>query len=186
MPIRRGGRTLTKRERKAETMKLSGWDEKTYNRKYDVLRNRTRNYEKATGVEPGSIDVGDLLYRNQRRVAMSKRYGEEYKPTALYAAISATPAGSTGRQISQRGIQRVKAAEEVRGNIQFSGILDNSKFSIELQKIKADMVEAGTYDPIEFNKVLEQYARRLQKEREDVAVFNKNTRDPFDYINWHS
>ena len=159
MPIQRGGRTLTKRERKAETMKLSGWDEKTYNRKYDVLRNRTRNYEKATGLEPGSIDVGDLLYRNQRRVAMSKRYGEEYKPTALYAAISATPAGSTGRQISQRGIQRVE---------------------------KADMVETGIYDPIQFNKILEEYARRLDQERENAAAFNKNTRAPFDYINWHS
>lgn len=186
MPIQRGVRTLTNRERAAEIRRLTGWTKEEYNRRYDVLRNRARNYEKATGLEPGSIDVGDLLYRNQRRVAMSKRYGEEYKPTALYAAISATPAGSTGRQISQRGIQRVEAAEEARGNIQFSGILYNSKFSIELQKIKADMVETGTYDPIQFNKILEEYARRLDQERKNAAAFNKNTRDPFDYINWHS
>lgn len=186
MPIQRGGRTLTNRERAAEIRRLTGWTKEEYNRRYDVLRNRARNYEATTGAERGSINVGDLLYRDVRRRAMAQRYGEEYKPTALYRVVSETPASSTARRISQRGFQRVREAEAVRGETQFSGILYNSKFSEELQKRRAELIDAGTYDPIEFNKILEQYARRLQQERENAAAFNAATRNPFDYINWHS
>lgn len=186
MPIRRGGRILTNKERAAEIRRLTGWTQAEYNRRYDVLRNRARNYEAATGAERGSINVGDLLYRDARSRAMAQRYGEQYRPSGLYEAVSAAPASSTGRRISKAGIARVSTAEQSRGIRQFSGILYNSKYSEQLLQLQQELILSGTYDPIEFNKILEQYARRLQKERENAAAFNAATRDPFDYINWHS
>lgn len=186
MPIQRGGRTLTNRERKAETMKLSGWDEKTYKRKYDVLRNRARNYEAATGAERGSINVGDLLYRDVRSRAMAQRYGEQYRPSGLYEAVSAATASSTGRRISKAGIARVSMAEQSRGIRQFSGILYNSKYSERLLQLQQELILSGTYNPIEFVKILEEYARQLGREKENIAAFNRNVRNPFDYINWDS
>lgn len=186
MPIQRGGRTLTNRERAAEIRRLTGWTKEEYNRRYDVLRNRARNYEAATGAERGSINVGDLLYRDVRSRAMAQRYGEQYRPSGLYEAVSATPASSTGRRISQSGVARVLAAEQARGIRQFSGILYNSKYSGQLLQLQQELILSGTYDPIEFAKILEEYARQLGREKENISAFNRNVRDPFDYINWHS
>lgn len=186
MPIQRGGRTLTNRERAAEIRRLTGWTKEEYNRRYDVLRNRARNYEKATGAERGSINVGDLLYRDVRSRAMAQRYGDKYRPSALYEAVSAGPASSTGRRISQAGIARVAKAEQTRGIRQFSGILYNSKYSERLLQLQQELILSGTYNPIEFAKILEEYARQLGREKENISAFNRNVRDPFDYINWHS
>lgn len=186
MPIQRGGRTLTNRERAAEIRRLTGWTQAEYNRRYDVLRNRARNYEAATGAERGSINVGDLLYRDVRSRAMAQRYGEQYRPSGLYEAVSAAPASSTGRRISKAGIARVSMAEQSRGIRQFSGILYNSKYSDQLLQLQQDLILSGSYDPIEFTKILEEYARQLGREKENIAAFNRNVRNPFDYINWHS
>lgn len=186
MPIQRGGRTLTNRERAAEIRRLTGWTQAEYNRRYDVLRNRARNYEAATGAERGSINVGDLLYRDVRSRAMAQRYGEQYRPSGLYEAVSAAPASSTGRRISQAGISRVSTAEQRRGIRQFSGILYNSKYSERLLQLQQELILSGTYDPIEFAKILEEYARQLGREKENISLFNRNVRNPFDYINWHS
>lgn len=186
MPIQRGGKTLTNRERAAEIRKLAGWTQAEYNRRYDVLRNRARNYEKVTGLERGSINVGDLLYRDVRGRAMAQRYGERYSPSGLFSAVSATPSTSTGRGISGAGIARVRAAEQQRGITQFSGVLYNSKYSMQLLKLQQDLILSGTYDAIEFTKILEEYARQIGREKENISEFNRNVRDPFNYINWHS
>lgn len=186
MPIQRGGKTLTNRERAAEIRRLTGWTKEEYNRRYDVFRNRARNYEAAIGAERGSINVGDLLYRDVRRRAMAQRYGEQYRPSALYEAVSSAPASSTGRRISKAGIARISRAEQIRGVRQFSGILYNSKYSERLLQLQQELILSGTYNPIEFAKILEEYARQLGREKENISLFNRNVRNPFDYINWHS
>lgn len=89
-------KTLTAKEIKERTLKATGWTSEQYQREYDKLRNKVRNYERAVG-ESKKIAVNELLYTTQ---ASQKKYGEAYKPSRLVRAILATP--STGTGVVQR------------------------------------------------------------------------------------
>lgn len=190
MPIRRGGRELSAREQAAELRKLTGWSRQEYQRRYDVLRNRVRTYERATGAtEP--INVADLMFRNERRRIMSARYGEPYQPTALYQAIMQAPASGSSRPISTRTQTRIEDAELQRALRQFGGVIYNSKYSEELLNImqtglQMERDELGTFDRVEFARIAEQRARDLQEERETAQRLNQNLRDPRNYTFFHS
>lgn len=106
-------KTLSAKEIKARTMKATGWTSEQYQREYDKLRNKVRNYERAVG-ESKKIAVNELLYTTQ---ASQKKYGAAYKPSRLVRAILATP--STGTGVVQR--QGVSARTEKRLERQIMG-----------------------------------------------------------------
>lgn len=128
MSIIRGNKTLTAREQKAQVMKWTGWTAKQYEREYDKLRNRTRNYEKAAGYKKGSINVADLLARDARARYYRPRYGETYKPTTLYAAISRTTSQSSGKQLTGKAFQRAQRGAFGSIGKGYSSLIKNSPF----------------------------------------------------------
>lgn len=96
---------MTAREIKKRVMSATGWTSEQYQKQYDILRNKTRNYERATGSKT-QIKVNELLYQQTHA---QKKYGAAYKPSRLVRAIMATPSASTGT-VRRKGVSR--ATEE--------------------------------------------------------------------------
>ena len=101
----RTNKVLSAREIKKRVMASTGWTSEQYMKEYDILRNKTRNYERATGSKT-KIKVNELLYQQTQA---QKRYGTSYKPSRLVQAIMATPSVSTGT-VQRRGVS--KATEQ--------------------------------------------------------------------------
>lgn len=130
MAINYRGRRLSAREQKKKVMQWRGWDSKTYQREYDRLRNRVRNYERATGMERGSINAADLLARESRRQFYSAR-GADSAPTNLYQAIQATTSASTGAPMSQGTISKINEQAIAAYERQYHGLIERSRFGGE-------------------------------------------------------
>lgn len=92
---------LTAREIKKRVMTATGWTSEQYQKQYDILRNKTRNYETATGSKT-KIKVNELLYQQTHA---QKKYGATYKPSRLVRAIMATPSASTGA-VQRKGVSK--------------------------------------------------------------------------------
>lgn len=186
MAIKSGGKTLTARQQKAKVLEWTGWTTEQYNKEYDKLRNKARAYEKATGAAKGSIDVADLLARDARSKYFSKRYGEEYKPTAEFEAVSKATSVSSGRTPSKRAVERINKAAYDRVGKQFSGVITKSKYSQDIIKeVQAEM-QRGSLTPEKYKQIVEKYARMLGAEKEQVRAFNQASPDPYEKIYFKS
>ena len=107
------GEVLTTRQIKQAVMKANGWTSEEYQKQYDILRNRVRNYEQTTGQAlGGKIKVNELLYQTSKA---QKRYGGAYKPSSLVRGIMATPSAGTG-VVQRKGLSRT-AFKRVEGEV---------------------------------------------------------------------
>lgn len=186
MAITRKGRKLTPREQSAEVRKLAGWDTKTYQKEYDKLRNRARAYERATGREKGSINVADLLARDVRRRWAAQYYGEKYKPTELYYAVSSAPSISSGKQVSKQAMRRINVQELRSVSNQFKGVIQNSKYANQIRAEAEDLSRQGKLTASAYREIAEKYARALQEERENAQRLNASISDPYHKIYFNS
>lgn len=125
MPIIRyqTGEVLTPKKVKAEIQAIKGWTTQQYQREYDKFRNKVRNYETLSGVEKGKYNVQDLFYEKTKA---EKRYGANYRPSTLLAAINRTSSTSTGR------VKRI--------GDELTGISKNAQ-ARELESIKTSFAE---------------------------------------------
>lgn len=188
MPIRIAGKLLTAKQQAAEVRRLTGWTKEEYKKQYDKLRNRVRAYERGTGVtdKDKRINVADLLASDAKRRFYAKYYGEEYRPTALYKAVSQAPSISSGKQLSEKAQERIKQAAEERIEYQFGGFVKNSKFSDEIKKEVQALRESGDYTPQKHLKIIEKYLKELDNERKRTQEFNESVEDPFKKIYFQS
>ena len=177
MAISRGGVKMTSRQQAAYVRELTGWTREEYNRKYDVLRNRVRAYERGSGLQRGSINVADLLARDARSRAYAKYYGEAYTPTALYAAVQAAPATSSGRRLSARQRAAISDAQEERAYNEMGGIIRHSKYSAEIAAEVERLKGLGAYSGRVFYALVRSYARRMDRERREIALYNSSITD---------
>lgn len=97
---------MTDKEIKQEIMELTGYSINEYQRAYDRLRNRVRNYETITGANKGAIRVNELMLRIARREAA----GEEL--TAQQQAITELTSASTATFRKNYELNRVSQAQE--------------------------------------------------------------------------
>lgn len=156
------GEVWNDRKIKSEIMKLMGLDPesaadtKKYQREYDKLRNKIRNYERITGQDTKSIKVNEYMYKQQKAM---KRYGKDYKPSGRAAAIAASSSGSPGR--AKPG--GAKTAAAVAGAIakQFAGLIRDRKEA-------ARIAEEAKDDPKSLYQGLKEYAERLQEARKNA------------------
>lgn len=125
---------LSAREVKAETKRLTGWDDRTYNKEYDKLRNKYVNYKTITGSDI-EYSVSELLLLSSRS---KKKYGVDYRQSSLLRAIAQTTGQSTGR--TKRGEVTKKQVEKQLESTkkEFSGFIgaSSSAFRAEIEKIK--------------------------------------------------
>lgn len=127
MAIQRGKKTLNAREQAAQVRKWAGWTKEQYNKEYDKLRNRVRNYERANGYEKGSINVADLLAKEVRNRHYAPRYGEQPRSTQLYMAVNATTSASTGRALTSRATKLSQTAAIAAIEGRYYGLLSKSQ-----------------------------------------------------------
>ena len=158
------GEILTPKQVKAEIQAIKGWTTAQYQREYDKFRNKVRNYETLSGVEKGKYKVQDLFYEKTKS---EKRYGANYKPSGLLAAITRTSSSSPGRvkRFGDKltGISQKAQAREVDAiKERFSELL-KSNYNGVADKIK------DVNDPAEALRILRETADDLNTYKEAKA-----------------
>ena len=186
MAIKSGGVRLTPREQKAKVLGWTGWSKKEYERQYDRLRNRVRNFERANGLEKGSINAANLLARHAREEYFAKRQGREVNNTTLWTAVNETTSASTGAKLSARTTAKIQTAGLASLDARFAGIREKSMFAEEIQAELEALKKNGEYTFANVQAVYDKYARKLGEARESVGAFNEKVSDPFKRIEWKS
>ena len=182
MAIRRNGRELSPREQAKYVRDITGWTPAEYKRQRDLLYNRVRNYERATGAVKGTYNVSDLLARRERGKYYARKAGQEYQPTALMQAIAIAPAASVGRKLSYTAKQRVDAAQYALADRLMGGIIYRSKYSAQFAAEIAAMRAKGELTGEKYYNTAEKYAKKIEEERTAVAAANANIVDPWDAV----
>lgn len=154
---------LTAREIKKRVMTATGWTSEQYQKQYDILRNKTRNYEKVTGSKT-KIKVNELLYQQTHA---QKRYGETYKPSRLVRAIMATPSASTGT-VQRKGVSTAtteRLEREILG--EFRGFTSRSAEGRKIEELYKK-AKSGRL-PAEMERLEEEYAEAIESGEFDLA-----------------
>ena len=186
MAIQRGKVKLSATEQKSLVMREAGWSSKQYQREYDKLRNRARNYERATGLKRGEINVADLLARDVHYRHVARQNGYEYKPTELYSAISRTTSASPGRPLSETVRTRIERVEFSRIERQFRGVIENSIYSDRIRASVERAKRTGEYSVSWYRDLVEGYAELLGGSKKALLVINKGIEDRSKKIEWDS
>ena len=155
---------LTAREIKKRVMASTGWTSEQYQKQYDILRNKTRNYERATGSRT-RIKVNELLYQQTQS---QKRYGAAYKPSRLVRAIMATPSASTGT-VQRKGVSKATEArleKEILGEFgEFAKKSTEGRRIVELYK----EAKSGRLDA-KIERLQEEYDEAIESGEFDLAA----------------
>lgn len=118
----KSNKPLSAKDIKTRVLQWTGWTKEEYKKEYDILRNKTRNYELLTGSKT-NIKVNELLYQQK---ASEKKYGAHYQPSRLIRAIMATTSASTGR-VQKKGVSTASEAKIAREILQeFKGFTQKS------------------------------------------------------------
>lgn len=160
----KSGKTLSAREIKAAVMKAKGWTSEQYQKEYDVLRNKTRNYEQITGAPRGSIKVNELLYTQTKS---QQRYRSSYRPSRQLQAIQAMPSTGTA-VVRQKGVSaRVLNTQERILKSQFAGFTAKSTEGARVLQLY-EMNKAGTLDA-EIERVATEFEEAIDAGEYDLA-----------------
>lgn len=115
-------------QRSRDIREWLGLTREQYNKQYDILRNRVRNYERAIGAQRGTVSPArifhDIAYRQSRGMRL----------TFQERAIMSASAGSTGTRIGASGatVPRTIQSAERQSNIlttelrAFRGLIERS------------------------------------------------------------
>lgn len=97
----RTGEVITPKQAKAYVMQARGWTTEQYNKEYDKLRNKARNYETATGKPRGEIRVNELLYSETKVWARQGKprdaSGEATPQLSLFRTVDAQTSAGTAQ-----------------------------------------------------------------------------------------
>lgn len=185
MAIMHKGRKLSAREQAAYVRSRTGWTREEYQKKYDVLRNKVRAYEKAIGAKTKQ-NVSDLLARTALKESFAARSGQKPQYTARERAILSASSTSSGGAPSRSTVARIRQAESVEVRTQFRGVIENSKYKEDIARDLALERRQGTLTPARYRDIVEGYARKLGEEKANIAAMNRDISDPFKRIEWDS
>ena len=181
MAIRRNGRELSPREQAKYVRDITGWTPAEYKRQRDLLYNRVRNYERATGAAKGTYNVSDLLARRERGRFYARQTGQRYDPSAILQAIESAPATSVGRTLTAAAKQRIDTAQYDLADRLMGGIINNSKYSAQFAADIEALRSRGKLTGKKYYRTAEKYARMLNDERRATSATNANIVHP-----WHA
>ncbi len=182
MAIRRNGRELSPREQAKYVREITGWTPAEYKRQRDLLYNRVRNYERATGAAKGTYNVSDLLARRERGRFYARQTGQRYAPYALLQAIESAPAASVGRTLSDAAKRRIDVAQHELADRQMGGVIKHSKYSAQFAADIEALRSRGELTGALYYQTAEKYARMLDDERRAAAATNASIADPWDVV----
>lgn len=182
MAIRRNGRALSPREQAKYVREITGWTPAEYKRHRDVLYNRVRNYERATGKPAGFYNVSDLLARDERAKYYAAKTGQQYQPIGIMQAALSAPATSVGRELTAAAKQRVDDAQYKLADRLMGGIINHSKYSAQFAAEIDTLRGKGELTGAAYYKTAEKYAKKIDEEIKAVAAANANIVDPWDAV----
>lgn len=156
---------VSAREAKATIMKANNWTSEEYRKKYDIFKNKLRNYEAyqaaVTGKPVERQNVVEMLYKQ----AKSKmRYGANYEESAKMKQIKSFSAVS----ISQSRKQAQSSKYRAKVSAAYTNyVSDRFKQFIADNKGAADIVEAfkdangKVTNPVALEQALSDYAEAV-------------------------
>lgn len=174
-------KVLTAREIKKRVMSATGWNSEQYQKQYDILRNKTRNYERATGSKT-QIKVNELLYQ---QTAAQKKYGAAYKPSRLVRGILTTPSASTG-VVQRRGVSAaterrletqilgefrgfIQKSTEARRVVELYNAARGGKLDAKIERLQDEYVEALEGGEFDLSEQLKTEIRELRGAPRNIA-----------------
>lgn len=136
---------MAKNSIKQRVLKLTGWTSAQYDKEYDILRNKVRQFEKITGRKPRNV-ANELFLRERARLnpeksgyKIDKETGKlkrgSYTLGSRFSVYENISARSTGKAASAAAINQVKldlnarAYGFIESNKQASRIWNSNEYS---------------------------------------------------------
>lgn len=172
-------RELSSREIKQTVMKLRGWDGRQYEKEYDKLRNRLRNYEaykQAHGEKIKPQSPATILYYESRLMRKLAREGKQYTPSYEMQRLRSFTSASTGRRARLSDRQDEAYAKRYAATTlkQFENFIATSPVARRI----VDTIK----DPVKREQALKDYADELHLKIKESDEAQKDSAIPFDSI----
>lgn len=138
--------TLSAKEIKAYVIRARGYTTREYNKEYDLLRNRVRNYERLTGAS--KIAVNKLLYSIVRAEVYAAKEGKPVNYTQEQRNVLSTTSANVKSTLSQRA--QKQALKQVLGSgIEVNPIAYDIKTrQPSLYKVNIDNLSLGAFSQL--------------------------------------
>lgn len=163
------GKTLTSSQIKASIKSVTGWSDREYKKQYDLIRNKLRNYQKITGNLAGETPQ-EFLYKTTHTRA---RYGKNYVPSGIVAAVEATTSASTGRIKVEEKTRKISGISESRLFSIVQASLSPWRGLINASKTAQDIVsrwQSGEINPRQMIDELKKYGNTLNAQRKARSI----------------
>ena len=136
---------MAKSSIKQRVLRLTGWTSAKYDKEYDILRNKVRQFEKITGRKPRNV-ANELFLRERERLnpdksgyIIDKETGEikkgSYTLGSRFSVYEKISSRSTGKAASAAAVNQVKldlyarAYGFIESNKQASRIWNSNEYS---------------------------------------------------------
>lgn len=152
--IFRGNKELTASEVKSFIMQQRGWTSQEYQKEYDKLRNRVRNfesYQRAQGVSVPKQNVSAILYREAKAM---KTYGARYTPSQEIERLRGFTSVSTGSFKAANVSPRLTQSQKTYVEARFAGLMASNSAAHAIYERLKDK-------PAKAEKALAEFASRI-------------------------
>lgn len=163
---------MNNREVKQYIMRQNNWTAEEYDKNYDILRNKLRNYEnyqRQQGVQVNAQSVQELLLKEARA---KQRHGTSYKPSIKMKQIQSFSSRSSGkRSYGKRAIQRIEQTYDDATYNQFKGLIEANP--------QAKKIYESIKNPVKRERALTAYANKLHLSMNEQDEYIANQAIPF-------
>lgn len=197
MAIKRGGKTLSPSEQRAQVRAWTGWTDREYRTEYNRIRKQLVNYKdilRRAGADESQLptkSAADLLAEEARAKSYARYYGTEYRPNDLLTAIRAT--STTSKLGATRGFTRrdksgVSGEQRVIESLnrQYEGIIRRSKYSERISSEVAIAMVEGYFSAAWYAVLLRNTADALDAERREARATASDREHPENARFFHS
>lgn len=156
--------SLKRGEAKKFIMKMNKWDERTYEKQYDLLRNKVRTlerFETSHGVDVKKQSTLDILYKEAKA---KEREGDDYTPSLAMQRLRGMASRTSGESGAYKRATKVESTYASYTLKQFSGLIDKIPQAKEI----AEQIK----DPVKLEKALSDFANK----RHDIIEDEKGER----------
>jgi hypothetical protein len=166
-------RMLTAKEVREYIKETNHWTQKQYEKQYDILRNKLRNFENYQASQGKSItrqSTQQWLYRE----AKSKNYhGPSYKPSIQSRLIKSFSSISSGKSKNQSG----RISKKRKDQLQTIATLD--KFGGLIAKNpQAQLIADSINDPVKRDQALADFVNQLNLKITEEGIIRANEAIP--------
>lgn len=150
---------------KQKTQKITGWSDREYNLKYDVFRNRVKNFNRATG---SNYSASQYLYYSQK-------YPDTDNTPNILKEIKSFSASNTTSQLSLRqqeialqSVTRQFGEHYIPGtDFKLEGLINKSDTAKGIYDDYVTLINNGEATAADLNRALAAYADDLHERQKN-------------------